>query len=123
VDPILQKEYGGHYLYQIWNKTGVKVYEKVMNGPVQMQENCGNAVVYRPAEGEANSDYYHIVDCENGCSVLRVKNWAKKSVFQSACYSKGLLFLSTEEKINIVKLDASTLKPGEVGPLTEFKKE
>jgi hypothetical protein len=89
-----------------------------------MQENCGSSIVFKPSEEDENTDYYHIVDCRNGCSVMRVKNWAKSTKYTSACYcSKQKLFLlANDAKMTMVKLE-NKLKPLEIGPLTEFEKK
>lgn len=110
-DNELANAMGGNVLFQIWEKGGRKMFERVYNNPVKSWALCSEHIVYIPPDGDKDSDCFYFVKPQNGCSIMVIKNWLARQKFDHYIYGgarEKMFVLNNDKEIQIVKLDDDT---------------
>ena len=49
--------------------------------------------------GSADSDCYYLVNCANGCSILRIKDWINDPSYGKAIFGKTTFMVNNDHEI------------------------
>lgn len=70
----------------------------------------GNYVIFK----EAQDDFFSLVNCQNGCSILKVKDWVKDPSYQFAVMGADKFYLANNHEIQFCFIKDTTQAGHEV---------
>lgn len=89
---------GGRFLLQIWSKIEQKkIFERVHKNLVTYWSSSNEYIIYKPPDKDQN--IFYLVNCENGCSILKVQDWIGNDEFTFAVYGGGSFTLASPFEI------------------------
>jgi hypothetical protein len=65
-------------------------------------------VIYKPEAGDDYSDCFHLINCENGCSVYRVRDWTDDPTYVHMVYGMSVFYLVNSHKLLCLKFEDPT---------------
>jgi hypothetical protein len=102
---VLQDEFGGDYLLQVWNREGEKKYEKVLNSKVMMWSQSNRYIIYKPGPEEADSEFFIIVDTQSDYRTIKLRDWTADPSYCHSVYGASSFMVANRNNIQVVKLE------------------